>query len=81
MSAPTFTPAQKAASTIENQVLGLQTQVSQQVARLSGLIANGVPAQGINPAVSAADLATALGSNLTTINAILSAIAAAVPSA
>ena len=81
MSAPAFTPAQKAASLIENQVLGLQNNVSQQTARLQGLIANGIPAQGSNPAVAAADLATALGSNLTTINAILSALAAAVPSA
>lgn len=79
MSAPAFTPAQKAASLIENQVIGLQQTVAAQAARLSGLIANGIPAQGNNPAVAAADLATALGSNLVTIQAILAALTAAVP--
>ena len=80
MSAPQFTPAQKAATLIQNQVLGLQTQVAQQCNRLSGFLANGVPEQGPNPAVSAADLATALGSNLETIKEILAALKAAVPS-
>ena len=79
MSAPTFTAAQKAASLITNQVMGLQNNVAQQANRLSGFITGGIPAQGNNPAVSAADLQAALGENLATVNAALAALAAAVP--
>ena len=79
MSAPTFTPAQKAATLIQNQVLGLQTQVAQQVTRLKGLLAKGIPAQGNHPAVSSADLQEALGANLATLQAILASLEAAVP--
>ena len=79
MSAPTFTPAQKAATLIQNQVLGLQVQVAQQCNRLNDLIAKGIPEQGPNPAVSPAELAEALGPNLATVRAILDALQSAVP--
>lgn len=79
MSAPSFTPAQIAATRLQAQVLGLQSQVGQQVTRLQGIIANGIPAQGSNAAVAAADIATALGTNLATINSILAALSGAVP--
>ena len=80
MSAPAFSPAQKAATLIQNQVLGLQAQIAQQCARLNSLIEKGIPEQGPNPAVSASDLATALGPNLATIKEIIAALQAAVPS-
>lgn len=79
MSVPTFTDAQKAATLVENRVLQLQTGVAAQIKQLNNILSNGMPASQSGGAVSAADLATALGTNLTTVQAILAALSAAVP--
>lgn len=79
MSAPTFTDAQKAATLIENRVIQLQSQVGTQVKQLTGIITNGIPPSPSGGAVSSEDLASALGSNLTTVQSVLAALAAAVP--
>jgi hypothetical protein len=75
-----ITAPQKAAQQLRSQVFGLQSNVQNAVPRLQALIASGIPAQGSDAAVDAADLATALGAtDLATINAILSALAMALP--
>lgn len=51
------TPSARAA-VIANQVAG---QLNATAANVSRLLSSGVPAQGNNPAVPAADIATALG--------------------
>lgn len=79
MSAPSFTDAQKLATQVENRVLQIQQAVALQVKQLNNTIANGTGVTPTSGAVSAGDLATALGSNLTTIQAILAALSAAVP--
>jgi len=69
----TITPA-AAANLAAAQIINQVTQVASQI---NNALANGVPARGNQPAISAADLATALGTvNVAILNAMASALAA-----
>ncbi len=62
-------PAAVAAAQIENQVNGLAMQVA-------NALANGIPARGNQAAISAADLAAAIGTiNVAKLNAMIAALA------
>jgi hypothetical protein len=72
MSTITYTPAQQQAMQILQQISSTQANLLNTVSRLNNILANGVPAVGANPAISAADIQTALGANLPTVTNRLS---------
>jgi hypothetical protein len=75
-----FTPAQTLANKMINDLSTMQANIQNRISRFSILLASGQPAQNGQPAVAAADIATALGSNLTTVQAAITALSTAINS-
>ncbi len=73
----TFSPAQLAANRLQSQAAQLQAQNISFAGNASNILANGIPAQGPNAAVAAADITTALGASATELQNKIAAFQAA----